>query len=218
MYYKAANSKNYIDTWLFISLHFICALRNSDLVEMPHPILPYEPEKILEDVSNDNFAIEHSLFVLQTFIENIGNRKPNKTKSHNVSDIKFFVPKSVEEHIGKLLAIAESWYQLERCEGPLIKVVTRYKDICTNMGEEIGDLFLDSNFHTRKANKSYMQMIEVLTDSVIGVNEDFNVKGYMLVSLARSHKGSYGKFAQTTIKYLKDQKMTGYRKLFPFWG
>lgn len=214
MYYKAANSKNYIDTWLFISLHFICALRNSDLVEMPHPILPYEPEKILEDVSNDNFAIEHSLFVLQTFIENIGNRKPNKTKSHNVSDIKFFVPKSVEEHIGKLLAIAESWYQLERCEGPLIKVVTRYKDICTNMGEEIGDLFLDSNFHTRKANKSYMQMIEVLTDSVIGVNEDFNVKGYMLVSLARSHKGSYGKFAQTTIKYLKDQKMTGYSPEF----
>lgn len=214
MYYKAANSKNYIDTWLFISLHFICALRNSDLVEMPHPILPYEPEKILEDVSNDNFTAEHSLFVLQTFIENIGNRKPNKTKNHNVSDIKFFVPKSVEEHIGKLLAIAESWYQLERCEGPLIRVVTSYKDICANMGEEIGDLFLDSNFHTRKANKSYMQMIEVLTDSVIGVNEDFNVKGYMLVSLARSHKGSYGKFAQTTIKYLKDQKMTGYSPEF----
>lgn len=210
MYYKAANSKGYIDTWLFISLHFICALRNSDLIRLPHPELPYEPEKVLEDIANDNFPKDKALFVLRTFIENIGNRKPNKTKEYNVSNIKFFTPKSTEEHIGKLLAIAESWYQIEESTGPLIKVITHYKDICANMGEEIGSLFLDSNFHSRKANKSYMQAIEILTDSVIGVNEDFNIKGYMLASLARSHSGSYGEFAQTTIKYLKDQKMTGY--------
>lgn len=32
---------------------------------------------------------------------------------------------------------------------------------------------------------------------------------YMLAALARSHKGSYGEFAQTTYTYLKDAKLSG---------
>lgn len=216
MYYKAASSKSYIDTWLFISLHFICDLRNSDLEKLPHPIIPYKPEKILEMIKEDKFKDEDALKVLYsiTYFIKFKGDKPNKTKNYNVPNIKFFVPKSAEIHIGKLFAIAESWYQISESNGNLIRVITNYKDINRNMGEEIGDLFLESNFHTRKANKSYMQIIEILTDSVLGMNEDFHVKGYMLASIARSHKGSYGKFATTTIKYLKDQKMSGYSPEF----
>ena len=216
MYYKAASSKSYIDTWLFISLHFICDLRNSDLEKLPHPIIPYEPEKILEMIKEDKFKDEDALKVLYsiTYFIKFKGDKPNKTKNYNVPNIKFFVPKSAEIHIGKLFAIAESWYQISKSRGNLIRAITNYKDINRNMGEEIGDLFLESNFHTRKANKSYMQIIEILTDSVLGMNEDFHVKGYMLASIARSHKGSYGKFATTTIKYLKDQKMSGYSPEF----
>ena len=216
MYFKAASSKSYIDTWLFISLHFICDLRNSDLEKLPHPIIPYKPEKILEMIREDNFKDEDALKVLYsiTYFIKFKADKPNKTKSYNVPNIKFFVPKSAEVHIGKLFAIAESWYQINKSNGSLIRVITNYKDINKNMGEEIGDLFLESNFHTRKANKSYMQIIEILTDSVLGMNEDFHVKGYMLASIARSHKGSYGRFAATTIKYLKDQKMSGYSPEF----
>ena len=167
-------------------------------------------------IREDNFKDEDALKVLYsiTYFIKFKSDKPNKTKSHNVPNIKFFVPKSAEIHIGKLFAIAESWYQMSRSNGTLIRVITNYKDINRNMGEEIGDLFLESNFHTRKANKSYMQIIEILTDSVLGMNEDFHVKGYMLASIARSHKGSYGKFASTTIKYLKDQKMSGYSPEF----
>ena len=216
MYYKAASSKSYIDTWLFISLHFICDLRNSDLEKLPHPIIPYEPEKILEMIKEDKFKDEDALKVLYsiTYFIKFKGDKPNKTKNYNVPNIKFFVPKSAEIHIGKLFAIAESWYQISKSRGNLIRAITNYKDINRNMGEEIGDLFLESNFHTRKANKSYMQIIEILTDSVLGMNEDFHVKGYILASIARSHKGSYGKFATTTIKYLKDQKMSGYSPEF----
>lgn len=216
MYYKAATSKSYIDTWLFISLHFICDLRNSDLEKLPHPILPYRPEEILERIKDDDFKDEDALKVLYsiTYFIKFKGDKPNKTKSYNVPNIKFFVPKSAEVHIGKLFAIAESWYQINKSNGTLIRIITNYKDINRNMGEEIGDLFLESNFHTRKANKSYMQIVEILTDSVLGMNEDFHVKGYMLASIARSHKGSYGKFASTTIKYLKDQKMSGYSPEF----
>ena len=79
------------------------------------------------------------------------------------------------------------------------------------MGDEIGDLFLEENFRTRSANKSFLQMIYSLTDSVIDGNTDgFHVNGYILAALARSHKGGYGKFAETTMIYLKDAKMSGY--------
>jgi hypothetical protein len=82
------------------------------------------------------------------------------------------------------------------------------------MDEEIGELFLESNFRSRSANKSFMQMIYLLTDDVLTENEEFNVKGYMLASLARSHKGSYGKFASSTSIYLRDEKMSGHSAEF----
>ena len=53
-------------------------------------------------------------------------------------------------------------------------------------------------------------MIEYLTRDVIASNNDFNVKGYELASRARSHKGSFTEFANTTRVYLQDQKMSGY--------
>ena len=78
------------------------------------------------------------------------------------------------------------------------------------MGDEIANLFIKSNFHCRQANKSFLQMIEYLTRDVIASNNDFNVKGYELASRARSHKGSFTEFANTTRVYLQDQKMSGY--------
>lgn len=216
MYKKACENKDYIDIWLFISLHFVCALRNSDLIKLPHPALPYEPNDVLAKIRNNEFTKEDALKVIYSVVWNVEYRmaKPNKTSRYNVDTIKFFIPKSIEEHMGKLFAIAESWYQLKEKDGALIRVITDYETINKVMGEEIGNLFLESDFKSRKANKSYMQIIEVLTDSVIGMNEDFHIKGYMMASLARSHKGSYGTFAKTTIKYLKDQKMTGYSPEF----
>ena len=44
MYRKAANSKNYVDTWLYLSMHFICSLRQPDLERIYHPDLMYPPE------------------------------------------------------------------------------------------------------------------------------------------------------------------------------
>lgn len=44
MYAHAAGSKKYTDTWLFLSMHFLCALRNTDLVRIPHPRLTLAPK------------------------------------------------------------------------------------------------------------------------------------------------------------------------------
>lgn len=219
MYQKAAQSKNYVDTWLFISLHFICALRNTDLTRLPHPVLPLPPNDILFQVEHGQFEPRMARLTLQSVIQQIDfmGITPNKTRNvSGVATIKFSVPVSVEVHIGTLFAVAEAFFQLRGLplSEPLIRVISTYEQISRYMGEEIGDLFLESNFQSRAANKSYMQMIYTLTDEVLENNDEFRVKGYILAALARSHKGDYGESAETTSVYLQDAKMSGYSAEF----
>lgn len=219
MYQKAAQSKNYVDTWLFISLHFICSLRNTDLTRLPHPVLPLPPNDILFQVEHGQFEPRMARLALQSVIQQIDfmGITPNKTRNvSGVSTIKFSIPVSVEVHIGTLFAVAEAFFQLRGLppSEPLIRVISTYEQISRYMGEEIGDLFLESNFQSRAANKSYMQMVYVLTDEILENNDEFRVKGYILAALARSHKGDYGEFAATTSVYLQDAKMSGYSAEF----
>ena len=219
MYTRAAASKNYTDTWLFLSLHFLCALRNTDLERIPHPRLTSTPEKILEEIENGTFSDESARAVVYSILWHLDvlRMTPHKTQgTSGVGTIKFFVPESVEVHIGTLFAAAEAHFQIahEDQSKPWVRRISTYEEITRYMGDEIGDLFLEANFHSRAANKSYLQMIYILTDEILGVNDDFHVKGYLLAALARSHKGSYGDFAKMTSLYLKDAKMNGYTPEF----
>ena len=47
----------------------------------------------------------------------------------------------------------------------------------------------------------------MLADDVLEEKSELNIKGYFLAALARSHKGSYTEFAQTTTAYLKDAQL-----------
>lgn len=219
MYVYAAESKNYADTWLFLALHFLCALRNTDLVRIPHPRLSQSPEEVLKQVSSGTFSEASAKSAIYTVLWELEALMltPNKTQgTKGVASIKLHIPESVETHIGTLFAVAEAHFQLKCNDStkPLIRVISSYEQINRYMGEDIGDLFLESDFRSRAANKSYMQMIYILTDDILDVNDDFRVKGYMLAALARSHKGSYGDFAKTTSIYLKDAKMSGYTPEF----
>lgn len=194
MYVDAAESKNYADTWLFLAMHFLCALRNTDLIRIPHPRLPMPPEKVLEQVVDGTFSEASAKSTIYTIIWQLEALMltPNKTQgTSGVAAIKLHIPESVETHIGTLFAIAEAHFQLsgEGSEKPLIRMINRYEQINRYMGEEIGNLFLESDFRSKAVNKSYMQMIYILTDDILGVNDEFRVKGYMLAALARSHKG-----------------------------
>lgn len=213
MYQRAADSKNYTDTWLFIALHFIVAIRNTDLVRIPHPKLPVPAEKIIEQVREGTFPSEYARSCLYSVTWRLSAipLTPNKTrKTRGVSNIKFEVPESAEDLIGTLFALAEAHLQIEGKDEPVVKIISSYQEINRYMGEEIGDLFLESNFRSKAANKSFMQMIQTLTDNILDNQDDeFKVKGYILAALARSHKGSYGEFAKTTVTYLKDAKMSG---------
>ena len=81
------------------------------------------------------------------------------------------------------------------------------------MGEEIGGLFLNNDFRSRSATKSFLQDIYMVADENIPADDSgYHVKGYYLAAYVRSHKGSYGHIAATTFEYLKDAK---FNKLTP---
>ena len=210
---KAANSKNYADTWLYLGLHFICALRSTDLERLGHPKLTREPLEVLEAVVDGAWSSSEARRTLLSITTRLTylNLTPNKTKNaSNVAQLKFHVPESCQVLIGTLLAICEAHFQLQipyNAENPLIRQIKTYEKITSYMGEEIGNLFLERNFSSRSANKSYLQSVAMLADDVLEEKSELNIKGYFLAALARSHKGDFNEFAQTTTTYLKDAQL-----------
>lgn len=213
MFCKAAYSKNYADTWLYLGLHFICALRSTDLERLGHPKLTREPLEVLEAVVDGTWSSSEARRTLLSITTRLTylNLTPNKTKNaSNVTQLKFHVPESCQVLIGTLLAICEAHFQLQipyNAENPLIRRIKTYEKITSYMGEEIGNLFLERNFSSRSANKSYLQSVAMLADDVLEEKSELNIKGYFLAALARSHKGNFNEFAQTTTTYLKDAQL-----------
>lgn len=214
MFAKAADSVNYTDTWLYLSMHFICSLRTTDLERIYHPLLPYSPEITIEKVRNGEFTLKDSLVVLGSITDRLCwlPLTPHKTERYSGTDhVKLQFPSECEEHFGRLFALAEAHRQINgTADTPVIRRITSYKDISRYMGEEIGELFLERDFGSRSATKSYLQSVYLAADGDSGRGSGITgSKGYLLASYARSHKGSYGEFASTTFEYLKDARLSG---------
>lgn len=214
MYLRAADSKEYTDAWLYLSLHFICALRDTDLERIYHPHLHYPPGQIIEMVKSGTYtsvmakAVSSELMHWMYYLA----KTPNKTKDHTgIPNVKFFIPASLEEHFGILLSLAEAHHQLHGLSDgdSLIHRYTSHKELSAAMGDDIGEIFLEQDFSPRRANKSYLQSIESFADPILANAGIHGTKGYMMASLARSHKGGYAEFARTTSVYLKDANFNG---------
>lgn len=217
MFKKAAESKNYTDTWLYLALHFIRPLRLTDMERIHHPLLPYPSEEVLERIKNDTFTDNDARMVLLSITNRMSwlPLTPSKTSStSNVVPINFDIPTSCEVLIGKLFALAQAHRNIiGEPDAPIIRKVSTYQEISRYMGDEIGELFLNNDFRSRSATKSFLQDIYMVADESIPAEESgIHIKGYYLAALARSHKGSYGKLASTTFEYLKDAK---FNKLTP---
>lgn len=215
MYFKAADSKNYADAWLYLALHFICALRTTDLMRLGHPKLTRKPKEVLEAVASGSWSSSEARRTLLSITTRLTylNITPNKTsRASNVTQLKFQVPESCQVLIGTLLAICEAHYQISspyssKTSSALIRRISTYEQISNYMGDEIGNLFLERNFSSRSANKSYLQSVAMLADDILEEKSELNIKGYFLAALARSHKGDFNEFAQTTTTYLKDTQL-----------
>lgn len=213
MWQSAADSVNYTDTWLFLAIHFICSIRYTDHVRIHRPILPTTPEECIRKIAEDTFSDTDARYVLLSITQRMCTLplNPNKTSgASGVGSVKLNIPHSCETLFGKLFALAEAHRQLSGdSDGPIIRKINTYDEITRYLGHDIGDLFLEQDFRSRSATKSYLQLIRMVGDEMANEDETFHTRGYVLAALARSHKGSYGEFAGTTFEYLKDAKLNG---------
>ncbi len=217
MFVKAANSKNFTDTWLYLALHFIRPLRLTDLERIYHPLLPYGAQEVIDRIRDGTFTDNDAKHVLVSITKRMEwlALEPNKTKdSSNVPKISFDIPVSCEAFLGKLFALAQAHrYLLGRSSEPIVRKVSTYQEINRYMGDDIGSLFLKNDFRSRSATKSYLQDICMIADETSD-ESGLHVKGYFIAAYARSHKGDYKDFAATTFQYLKDIQFANYKPEF----
>lgn len=201
---KALDNQKHANLWLFSALHFICALRATDILRLPVPDLPYEPEVMRMMVREGRFfdPEAYDLAYELQYRCRMGGKRPHKTLKKGISpEIKLFIPESLLVPLGLIMAISLSF----RKQGDLfVPIDYTLADITRFFGEDFAEAAGYRKFKSRRANKSYIQGIESIPDDLPG-----KPKGYMLASLARSHKGGIGKLAEITDVYLRDAKFTG---------
>ena len=198
---KAASSRDYCDTWLYLVLHFFTAMRDTDIVKIKHPTLPIKAEKILNSAKegkfNKAYAKKASNDVMDYF--DYLDVKINKTKSNPKSNYLYFdFGRKGEILIGTLLLIAEAHFVLNRVPSDknLIRVIKDKYQIEKYLGKEIANIF-EGDFSNRRMNKTYMQLL----------CETAKEDGYDIASISRGHKGVINGTASTTSVYLKNNKI-----------
>lgn len=207
---KAAGNRRYADLWLFMALHFVSGIRTTDMKRLPVPSLPYPPiemrRMILEKEAKP--AMLRGIAQEVQFRQEMLSRKPHKVRRHGmVADVKFFIPESLLEPMGLIITLSVSF----REEGdPFVRTGCELQDIHRFFGERFAAAVgRRKRFSSRRANKAYLQGIELVSDDYPGCP-----KGYMLAALARSHKGGIGTLPEITDIYLRDANFTGYSPEF----
>lgn len=208
---KACGSRHDANLWIFIAMHFICGMRGTDIVRIPKPELPCCGEEfrklVLEGGIDDPGVFSRDIQLRMRY----KTYHPHKTVAHpGVPEIKLFIPASLENPAGLILAVAASHCDGVEAGGPFIRADRSIASIRKFFGEAFADALHGRNFASRKANKSYLQGIELMT----GLDEADAPKGYMVAALARSHKGGIGTLPDITEIYLKDAAFSGYTPEF----
>ena len=206
---KAAENRKYAELWLFVALHFVCALRKPDIARLPVPSLPYPPQETRRRIERGLFAAQEARSISEELLFRVDMLpvKPSKTGQHNVSSLKLFIPESVLEPLGIIMALSLSW----RENGdPFVGTELRIRDIREFFGKEFDKAIGHKRSLSRRANKAYLQGIEAASDN----HGCADAKGYMLAALARSHKGGIGKLPEMTDVYLQDANFSGYAPEF----
>jgi len=206
---KALQSERDASLWLFVSCHFICGWRGTDIVRLPMPTLPSDMECFHEQIKAGCFDASGILAELE-FRLRYTPLMPQKTERfEDVPELKLFVPESLRLPFGIIYAVAASHHVSKKPGEPFIRKYGDRPHITSFFGKEFSTACGIRGFSSRRAVKSYLQGIEAMADSSEG-----KPKGYMLAALARSHKGGFGSLPKTTDIYLKDAKFSGYRPEF----
>lgn len=200
---KALSSRRYSSVWLYCVFHYICAWRKKDIQErIPHINLGMKPNELLEKIKNkeldDKIAID---YVNQIKFElDMLNIKPQKTQSKTTPNLVLEIPESIKIHVGTLLGIVQAQYELSnnhQKKGLIIENAAKKINQQDFFGEEYKNIFKNESFSNLRAVKNY----ELLT--IKNGDEQSVGTGYVLASIARSHKFFGDKKSETTKIYLE---------------
>ena len=206
---KAVSSRKNSNLWLFTALHFFGAIRQSDLVRFPVPSLPCSKERLKTMVEDGTYRDEDARGVSEELVLRLKYlpMHPSKTARYQgIPELKFYLPESLKTALGWILSVR----LIHHREGEAL--VEPVQDLISGkrfFGEAFAEALGNRCFQTRRANKAYMQGIELVTE-----DEPGKPKGYMLAALARSHKGGISSIPEMTDIYLKDATFSGYRPEF----
>lgn len=206
---KALDSARYADLWLFAALHFLGALRQTDITRLPIPSLPYPADTVEGMLRFGSYRDEDARGVSEELLLRLKYlpMHPSKTERYQgVPELKFFIPESLKAAVGRILSVKLLHHKEKE---PLVRPVQDIVSIRRFFGAAFTEALGERRFQTRRANKSYLQGIDLVTADGPG-----RPKGYMLAALARSHKGGIATLPEVTDIYLKDAAFSGYRPEF----
>lgn len=209
---NAMENHIYAETWLYLSLFFVCGWRAADICRSwVYPEIRKEPERwnlcldtLDKDILEDNIpettyeqVCQYSLQRLQ-----VSGKIPGKTAEHDPSFLTAFITPELHPFYGLLILIGESHY-LRSGDGHMqVKRAPVYQNKMTIrnfFGETAYQVLGGENIQTRRLNKDYLQGIE---DNV----RRSGCGGLMasaVASYARNHTN-----LDTLKSYLRDHHLT----------
>ena len=207
---KACGSAVYANLWAFIAMHFVCGLRSTDIIRLPMPDLGENGDTFREKI------LSGTLGKPETISQDIQIRiryrpgHPNKTEAgSDIPELKVFIPVTLEKPVGIILGIAASHHDSGKPGDLFIHADRSVSRTRGFFGKEFMEILGGKGFASSRANKAYLQGLEMMTDASEG-----NVKGYMIAALARSHKGGFATLPDVTDIYLRDAAFSGYKPEF----
>jgi len=195
---KAREDRASAALWIYTALHFVSALRSTDIRRLPAPVLP--PAGAGGKTEDERLSGICALWEEQISLLGL---TPNKTSRHgNVPSIKVFIPDVLRPLFGLFLSLALKGHETGT---PFLDCDPSVSRLRAFFGEDFVRETGGRAFSTRKANKSFLQGLEALS-SKTGSPAD----GYLLARIARSHKGTPYEFScAATDHYLRDASFHG---------
>ncbi len=207
---KACKSAAYANLWAFIAMHFVCGLRSTDIIRLPMPDLGCDGdtfrEKVLSGIFENLEAISQDMQIRVRYRPG----HPNKTAAgSDIPELKVFIPVTLEKPVGIIIGIAASHCDDRKPGDHFIHADRSISRTRGFFGKEFMEVLGGKGFASSRANKAYLQGLEMMADASEG-----NVKGYMIAALARSHKGGFATLPDVTDIYLRDAAFSGYKPEF----
>lgn len=207
---KALENSKYIEMWMFLSCHYICGWRSSDICDRwVYPDLksndnPFKIniDTLKEDILNGNISDETYDKVALYAIRRIemAYNVPQKT---GLGKLRSEIVPELRTFFGKLILIAE-YHHVTSGEGYMNShraAMYRSWVICRDFfGNDVFAITGKHSFSSRRLNKSYLQGLEQSARD----NGNTTLVAHVVASFARNHSN-----IDTTAIYLKDHGLTG---------